>query len=349
MLADIPVGGHHAELSSQTASRERIDVAIPLAQFYISQARTTGDLRFLGYADRMLAPWVFQSSPSPAALVLRATVQQSRHDFDAALDTLDQALAVRPADPQAWLTRATVLRVLGRYTEAEAACAQFSQLTDLDLGSICTQSVRALHGELAPAYQALARQSPQGLQDAELAWRGSELGEMAVRLGREADAERWFKDTLRVSPQDNYVRAAYADLLLSQQRDGEVIALLNGRDSIEPLLLRVAIAQLRQGDPQGVQNRDRLRAAFDAENLRGDAVHRREQARFLLQIERQPKQALAMALANWDTQREPEDALLLIEAARAAGEPQQAAPALEFVQHQGVRDVRISAAAGAAL
>src|SRR5260370_19906884 len=36
--------------------------------------------------------------------------------------------SARPNDPQALLIRATVLRVLGRYPEAGAACEQFARL-----------------------------------------------------------------------------------------------------------------------------------------------------------------------------------------------------------------------------
>ena len=54
--------------------------------------------------------------------MLHASILQSRHSFEAALVELDEALRARPDDAQAWLTRATVLRVLGRYSEAASAC-----------------------------------------------------------------------------------------------------------------------------------------------------------------------------------------------------------------------------------
>jgi hypothetical protein len=75
-------------------------------------------------------------------------------------------------------------------------------------------------------------------------------------------------------------------------------------------------------------------------------VHRREQARFLLEVQNRPQEALAAALANWAVQREPDDALILVDAARAAGAPQSARPALEFARTQGMRDVRLADATG---
>jgi tetratricopeptide (TPR) repeat protein len=347
VLAHLSAGTTHAGLPVRQQAAARLDVALPLAQFYISQARLTGDLRFLGYAEAVLKRWIGQSPPDARALVLHATILQSRHSFDGALSELDEALRARPDDAQAWLTRATVLRVLGRYNEAAGACAQFARSADAGLSLICEQSIQGLAGHLESAYAALSGLSTHGMLDPERAWRDSELGEMAVRLGREAQAERWFQEELAYSPHDFYVRAAYADLLLRQHRSAEVLVLLRDQESIEPLLLRLAIAQRQEHDPGLARSSALLQAAFAAEAERGEAVHRREQARFLLEVQDRPQDALAAALANWAVQREPDDTLILVNAARAAGAPQRAQPALEFARACGLRDVRLAAAAAA--
>jgi tetratricopeptide (TPR) repeat protein len=291
----------------------------------------------------VLAPWVQQSSPNADVLVLQATLQQSRHEFAASLAILDRALAVRPQNPQALLIRATVLRVLGRYPEAGVACDGFSRLVEPRLAALCTESLQGLHGHLESAYAALTEVSTQGWLNSEKSWLYSELGEMAARLGRDQDAERWFQQDLRLSPTDFYVRAAYADLMLQQGRAAEVLALLAGQESFEPLLLRIAIAQKRLHDPALRQSSARLRAAFAAELQRGEAVHRREQARFLLEIEDLPHLSLAAALENWTVQHEPDDVLVLVHAANAAGNPGAAAPATDFVRAQGQSDARVDA------
>ena len=343
VLAEISTGTRYADVSARRLARGRVDVAIPLAQFYIQQARLSGDLRFLGYAEAVLRPWVTQTPPMPTVLVLQATLQQSRHEFSASLDTLDHALAVRPEDPQALLIRATVLRVLGRYPEANAACGQFSRLVEPRLAALCIQSLRGLNGHLESAYASLTQISTQGWLNSEKSWLYSELGEMAVRLGRDTEAERWFQQDLRLAPTDFYVRAAYADLMLQQGRPAETLTLLAGQESLEPLLLRIAIAQKQLSDPALGQSSARLRAAFAAELQRGEAVHRREQARFLLNVLDQPKLSLAAALENWRVQHEPDDVLVLMHAASAAGDPGAAAPAIDFVRSQGQSDVRIDA------
>jgi tetratricopeptide (TPR) repeat protein len=349
ILAELPAGAHYADLAARRLARGRLDVALPLAQFYIQQSRLSGDLRFLGYADAVLAPWLAHRPAAVDALVLHATVQQSRHEFDPALQTLELALAARPGDPQASLTKATILRVLGRYPEAAVACDQFARSVDASLAALCSQSVRGLDGHLDAAHAALLQVSSQGWLNTEKSWLYSELGEMAVRLGRDDEARRWFQRDLDLLPGDVYVRTAYADLLLRQGKDAEALDLLRGMESFEPLLLRIAIAQQRLHDPALPQSSARLRAAFSAELQRGEAVHRREQARFLLEVEPEPLLALEAARENWKVQREPEDILVLVAAARAAGNPNAAEPALEFVRRTGLGDARLTAESAASL
>jgi tetratricopeptide (TPR) repeat protein len=349
VLAELPAGTHYTDLAARRLASGRLDVAVPLSQFYIQQSRLSGDLRYLGYAEAVLAPWVNQKTAIPDALVLHATVQQSRHEFSDALTTLDRSLRARPKDPQALLTRATILRVLGRYPEASVSCEQFALYVEPRLSELCRQSLRGLNGQLESAYAALLQVSPQGWLNSEKSWLYSELGEMAVRLGLNAEAQRWFQQDLNLVPTDVYVRSAYADLLLQQGRAAEALTLLEGQESFEPLLLRIAIAQKQLHDPHLAQSSARLRAAFDAETQRGEAVHRREQARFLLEVQDQPKLALDAARENWAVQREPDDILVLLNAARAAGEPRAAEPALAFVRAEGVRDARIAAATTAAV
>ena len=109
---------------------------------------------------------------------------------------------------------------------------------------------------------------------------------------------------------------------------------------MESLLLRIAIAQQQLRDPRLAESATQLSSAFTLEEQRGDAVHRREQARFLLDVTHEPGAALRAAEENWRVQREPADLLILLRAARAAGRPAAAAPAIEFLRQNGTEDVR---------
>jgi tetratricopeptide (TPR) repeat protein len=341
VLAELPVGARHESAGARELTRSRLDIALPLAQFYVSRSRATGDLRYLGYAEAMLQPWMRQSTVPSAVRVLEATILQSRHAFDAALAQLELTLQVQPDDAQAWLTRATVLRVLGRYDEALASCTHLAVQADSAIIDLCRESLRGLTGHLQSAYAVLVALPQQVLPAEARAWRYSELGEMAERRGDDAAAEHWFREGLQLAPEDFYMRAACADLLLRHGRAAETLQLLAGYESIEPMLLRMVIAQQLLGDSRGAQYRVMLSSAFEVEQQRGEAVHRREQARFLLDVEQQPQAALAAAQENWRVQREPDDLLILLRAAQAAQRPEAAAPALLFMRQRGLEDVRL--------
>ncbi len=341
VVAELPMGARHSSAPSQALTATRLDVALPLAQFDIAQARTTGDLRFLGYAEAILQPWLTQAKVAPQVLVLNATILQSRHAFDASLTELDRALEVRPDDAQAWLTRATVLRVLGRYDAAMQSCKHMAAAADAAITTLCEQSLRGLTGHLEDAYASIASLPQRDLPPEAQAWRYSELGEMAERLGNDAAAEHWFREGLQIAPQDFYMRTACADLLLRQQRAAETLQLLSGYESMEPMLLRIAIAHEQLHDNGAASADAALSSAFMVEQQRGDSVHRREQARYLLDVSHQPEAALAAARQNWGVQREPDDILILLRAAHDAHQPQAAGPALEFVEQQGLQDVRL--------
>lgn len=343
LLAEVPAGARHSEVATLSAARARVDVALPLAQLYIKQARASGDLRYLGYAEAVLEPWIGPSASSADALVLHATVLQSRHEFSEALRVLERARGLRPGDPQAWLTTATVLRVIGEYDRSLAACDQLAARADAAVIGLCREGLRALTGSLPAAYSAVASIPSREMSPEERAWRDSELGEMAVRLGQDEAAEHWFRNALHFSPSDFYVRAAYADLLLRQRRATDVLTLLRGEDSLEPLLLRIAIAQKMLRDAGLTRSSARLAAAFAAEEQRGDGVHRREEARYFLEVIGDPQAAVATAQRNWQVQREPDDILILLRSARAAGRPEAARPAVEFVHQHGLEDVRMTA------
>jgi predicted Zn-dependent protease len=341
VLAELPAGAHHSADALRTLSAGRLDIALSLAQLNIARARELGDMRFLGYAEATLDPWMRRDPVSPQVLILHATILQSRHAFDASLVELDRALSARTEDAQGWLTRATVLRVLGRYPEALDSCRHLAPAVDPAITTLCTESLRGLNGHLDEAYSALAALSSGPLPPVARAWRLSELGEMAGRRGQDALADRWFAQGLALAPGDLYMRAARADVLLRLNRPAEVLTLLNGYETSEPMLLRLTLAHRALHDGAELDAARALANAFELEAQRGDEVHRREQARFLLDVEGNPQRALDTALQNWRTQREPEDLLILCRAAVAARHADAASPGLQFLQANHLQDARL--------
>jgi hypothetical protein len=81
-----------------------------------------------------------------------------------------------------------------------------------------------------------------------------------------------------------------------------------------------------------------MAARFEALRLRGGEYFGREESRFALQLQHDPQAALDTGLRNWQVQRAPWDARVVLEAALAAKQPQAAAPVLEFLQKTQLED-----------
>ncbi|WP_164019795.1 hypothetical protein [Pyxidicoccus trucidator] len=317
----------------------QLDLALRLARLDIEESRALGDPRYLGRAQAALAPWWDAPTPPPGVRLLRATILQGRHEFSAALADLDAVVREDPGDAQAWLTRAVVLGVRGEHAEASRSCAPLAALAGPLTATVCEAQVESLAGRSRRAYallaDALARGSPG--PEAE-AWALSTLAEAAARAGDTARAEKLFVRTLAMDAKDAYTRAAYADLLLDLGRPREAATLVRGHTGDDNQLLRLVLAETALGSPEAAPLAAELAERYAASRLRGDGLHAREEARFALHVEKAPDKALALARASWEAQREPWDVRLLLEAALAAGQPEAAAPALEFLQARGAED-----------
>jgi predicted Zn-dependent protease len=354
VLERLPAGAGDAQERERDRLRralaahpDDLRTALTLARLDIETSRARSDPRYLGYAQAALAPWWDLPSPPSGVLVLRATIRQSSHDFEGALSDLDRVVAATPDEAQAWITRSVVLTVRGRYDEARQSCAPLSRLAPELVFAVCETSIDAVTGKAGPAYDRLKEtiaRTPR-LSPAEDEWARSTLAEIALRLGHDGDAEADFRAALALDPDDAYVLAAYADLLLDQGRPAEAGKLVTGRTDNDGLLLRLVLSDARVHAPEAAVHASMLGARFDASHLRGDTVHRREESRFVLAIHRDARAALALATANWAVQREPWDVRVVLEAALAAGDASAAAPVLAFLADNHLEDPRIAALA----
>jgi tetratricopeptide (TPR) repeat protein len=318
--------------------------AFSLASAYIALGQSQGDPRYEGYAQAALAPWWDLVEPPVPVLILRAMLEQRRHDFDTALADLERVLARQPRHPQALLTKATILGVQGKPDQALESCAELTGAVDILVEAACTASAYGLAGRARDGYRLLQerrRRSP-GAEPLIQVWAHTILGELAEQLGYVAAAEKHFRDALSLA-RDPYLLGAYADFLLDQDRPGEVLELLERESRIDPLLLRLALAERRLGAAALGEHIALLQDRFDAARRRGESVHLREEARFTLNLLDRPGEALELARRNWATQREPADARLLLEAALAASKPAAAQPVLEWLERTGLEHVAIEA------
>ena len=318
------------------------------AREHIQNARATADPRHLGYAESALKPWWTEENVPAEALVLRATIRQSLHDFSAARRDLELALAKDPANAQAWLTLATIDTVQGRYDEARRACLQLARLGESFSATVAAAAIAGLNGQSASAVRQLESllDRSAGVPVDQRLWATTQLAELLARTGRVAEADARFREALTLAGSDPYLLGAYSDFLLDQKRGTEVIRLLASHDRQDGSLLRIAEARLQLADKSPTAELDRmkteLRTRFDAARRRGDSVHQREEARFLVRLGKDPTRALSLARENWDLQREPADARLLLECALAAGRPSEAEAALDWMARSRIEDKALS-------
>lgn len=319
-------------------------LAARLARRYVEIGRAESDPRYYGYAEGVLQPWWRLKEPPSEVLVLRATIRQNRHDFENALKDLSQLLARDRRNAQGWLTQAVILQVRGEYGAAKSSCLPLVHLADTLSAITCLSSVGGLSGEAPKSYE-LLRQSLHGataVNAAQKSWSLTALAEIAVRMGRMAEAERHFQEALALGQRDVYLLAAYADWLLDQDRPGEVVALLKDQTRADGLLLRLALAEQRLGSEAFPGHLASLRARFAAARMRGDTLHQGEEARFTLHLLNDAGEALRLAQANWSVQREPRDGRVLLEAAIAAKDPAAARPVLELLAGAWSDDAQLS-------
>lgn len=316
--------------------------AAALAQRYFELASAEGDPRYVGYAEGALRPWRAEDAPAEV-LFMRALLRQYRHDFGGALLDLQRALALEPAKGEAHAWRAAILMVQADYPAAARECAALEGLASELQATGCGAYVEATTGNARGAYQRLAdslRRNPSADPFLRV-WTLTRLAEMAARLGDGAAAERDYRAALALGVTDNFLLAAYADFLLERARAPEVVALLKDWQRSDTLLLRLALAEQALKMPGARAHARALGERFAAAALRGEKLHLAEEARYLLELAGDPRAALAAATENWKSQREPRDALVLLDSAAAARDPAAAAPALRWLAETRYEDPRL--------
>ncbi len=327
---------------------QNLGLAVALARRYFEQASADGDPRYVGYAQAALKPWWDLQPPPIEVLVMRATLRQYRHDFSVALADLAQALERDPSDTRALSLRAVIHLVQADYDASRRDCARLAPLVSELIATGCVAFIDGLTGRAGETQdllnRALTRATDAGPE--QKMWVLMRLAEMAWRLNDPRLAEEHFRRALALGITDSFLLAAYADFLLDYGRPREVIALLKDRTRADPLLLRLTLAELAVGAQGLREHQAALADRYAAARLRGDTTHEQEESRFSLQVLARPDEALRLAQSNWQVQREPRDARVLLEAALALRRPAAAQPVLDWMKRSRIEDWFLERLAG---
>ncbi len=322
-------------LKQRMRSRPRDGAAaVALARAYLGYGRDTGDARYLGRAQAVITPWVAVRPPHDDALLVEATILQSRHQFAESRQILEALLKRNPDNAQAWLTLSSVALVQGDMGVARNACTRLVRSADVLVTAGCIASWAMVNGQAKNALlgvDKLLKQEPNapvGLQS----WAHGLLGDAARHLGMNAQADAQFRRALALAPGDNFLLADYADFLLDQGQPKDALVLVRDYSQSDTSFLRQVLAESALRLPVATAHIATMAARFHDLEMRGDSrLYGREEARFALELQHDSARALGLAQANWAIQRAPEDMRVLLEAALAAGNAQAAQPVLEFI------------------
>lgn len=359
-----PRGGPSGQLRPLQAALlqhpDDLDRALLFARAAIDAGRAEQDPRDFGYAESALAPWWHRADAPDRVVLLRAVIEQWRHDFNGAARDLDLLIG-RDSDEsvQAHLQRAALHLVAGEPLPALRDCVALIGHTDLLGASTCIANANGLRGRAQPSLDSLVAVLPQSADAAPAVrlWALTSCAEMAERLGRDAQAAALYEQALAMmdaaATPDPYLLASAADFMLRHDDAQQVAARLAPLERIDNLLLRLALAEsaLAQRGDSAMARRLSLHLRMLGERFaearqRQDAsVHLREEAWYELELLHHPDLALALARRNWQAQREPLDARILLQAALAARQADAAEPVRQWMRDTGIEDVQLQALA----
>lgn len=321
--------------------------AMRVARAYYELAGAEGDPRYIGYAEAALLPWTRDDDAPADILYMRGKLLQWRHDYAPALELFGRALRREPGHYDTLSGRSAVLTVLADYAGARRDCEAMRAREEELYSASCLAYIDGQTGQAAAAERRLAgllADHPE-IGDAGKLWLLTRLGDLAARQGRPADADRLYRRALALGVDNQFLLANYGDFLLDQGRHADTVRLLREWTRADVLLLRLTLAEQALGAAEFKAHAQVLRERFAAAALRGDTLHRQEESRFQLRVERNAVRALELAVANWAIQREPYDARILLEAAAAAGRRDAAQPVLDWLAQSKHEDPQLAALA----
>lgn len=234
-------------LAKTSKKADNLDLLYLVAKQYIELGKQEADPRYYSYASSVLSA---QGKEAPERIkLLQADILQYQHRFKAALKLLDQIIKVKPDDQEALLMRAAIYTELADYARSNRDC---KELRNYNLEITCLALNQSLTGQEQQAYKDL--KAMELGQDAASLWSLTITAEVAARLGLLEEAENYYARALAINPNDVYLLGSYADFLLDQDHNQEVLDLLETKQQIESLALRYNLAAELQSK-EGVQRK----------------------------------------------------------------------------------------------
>ena len=211
--------GLAADRARLAAAPKDLELTMKVASAYYALAGAEGDPRYIGYAEAAMAPWANDANAPADILYMRAKLLQWRHEYTPALDLFAKALQRDPGHYETLSGRSAVLTVLADYAGARRDC-ETMRLREKELyWSSCMAYIDGQTGQAAKAERQLADllarhagSSPEGRL-----WLLTRMADLATRLGRNADAEAYYRRAMALNITSQYLLSNYGDFRASRR------------------------------------------------------------------------------------------------------------------------------------
>jgi tetratricopeptide (TPR) repeat protein len=271
--------------------------ALLLADALLRQARATTDGRPAGRAAVVLDTVLKNEPDQYDALRLLGAVHLSRHLFREALDVAKRARDARPEDAWNYGVMGDALLELGEYDEAFRAFDTMATLRPNADAYARVSYARELRGDLDGALDVMqmAADATSGHDREAKAWYTAHVGELRLRQGRLADAEREYRRAAFYFPDYPHAMTGLGKVKAARGDSSGALEIFKAQLERTPTLdlaARVGDLLASRGDAAGAEHYYRL-----AEDLAGPAAVQTEAnlALFLAEHDRRLADAVRIA------------------------------------------------------
>lgn len=317
---------------------EALAVRYARAAFVLGLAE--GDLRWYGAAKAALLPWGTGPALSADGHFMRGLVKQGFHDFVGGLADLDAAIALAPDRAEMWSWRFSLHLLQSDMAAARRDCATIAQRFGANEGQACEATLLYRSGHAVQALPLLARlvALPDNQGESAQAWLRFHQGHALWVAGQAGQAVAVWRSHLGVQPRSHGIRLALVELLNAMGQPAEALRWADVPNPTDALLVQQLLASQALNNGRATQLATTVAQRLDAQALRGEGLIERPQMVFLITYGHDVAQGLKLAQANWATQNEPADGVLLVQAALQLKQPQAAQPVLDWAAATGYTD-----------
>ena len=320
-----------------------------LINAYLQKAKSTGDMRYVSYAQNRLEYWLQETPKSEKARFLNARLMQYEHKFKESIEELNSLLIEYPENTKAWSLLANLYLITGNYDAAKASCKQLSIRTNLTDALICQSNIMIRTGELRKSFKVLNTILPTAnkMSAKRRLWLYTSLAEIMIQQGNNEKAGQYLEQAMSLVKDndfhDAYLSRLNVDYLIQNHKYKKAFSLIYDENNDTALMIRSAMLAKKLDDYVIFDsNKATLSQIFNVEKRRGQSQHLREQALFNLVILESSSIALELAKQNWSVQKEPEDARILMKSALAVGDIEQIQLIKLMIKETGLIDARIN-------